>query len=215
MKTVFGVVLNMLVYGLLTGCVTYSHEWRADSVDGKAVESSRLADHTLKTRLRYNLVGFKNSFTREVNAPGASSATDGRQVALFAKELEAFAPEIFSSSPDALPVTIQFEKPYSSAFAWLAILGYSSVDTITPFTVKVGSASMMCTSGYTVKLRTIPIVFFPFVSQPDTDFYSRAYMTTPGSTPAASVFSENFRKTWMLGLALALKDLENSRRVGK
>lgn len=196
-------IIGSITAALLSGCCTYLNEWRPETVNKRSV--GKVSKDTVTTAHKYRITGIKMD--------GADFGTY-----LFEpNELAAFMPGVYSASVDALPVKVELHKSTLDMFTALAVLGYSSVKTITPCTLTVGgkyNASINFSHSMSMKMRMVLLSFFPFSDSEDTEYFCKGFWERPENIPQEKTYS-NVQKTVALSIALALQEMENTGLIAK
>jgi len=190
------------VAAMITGCSTYINEWRPEKIGQRKVVRADI-NQQITTKNKYRI---------------QSIAVDGADFGKYlyeAKEVAAFMPGVFSADADAIPVTLSQHKSTMSSFGLLAPIGYYSMTTHMPYTLTVHSnpvQSISLSQAMDLSMRMMILSIIPFSDSSDTPYFHKEWMGSPENMPQGKI-SSALAKSNIVGIALALKQLEDSGRI--
>lgn len=190
------------VAALFAGCTTYINEWRPEKVGQRKVTRSDI-NQQISTKHKYRI---------------QSIAVDGAEFGKFlyeANEVAKYMPGVFSADADAIPVTLSQHKSKFDSFSLLSVIGYYSMTTHMPYTLTVHTnpvQTIPLSQSMEMSMRVMILSLIPFSDSSDTPYFHKEWMGSPENMPQGKVVSE-MAKSHVMGIALALKQLEDSGRI--
>ena len=190
------------VAAMMTGCTTYINEWRPEKVGQRKVVRADI-NQSITTKNKYRI---------------QSITVDGADFGKFlyeANEVARFMPGVFSADADAIPVTLSQHKHKMDSFGLFAAIGYYSMTTHMPYTLTVHTnpvQTIPLSQSMELSMRVMLLSLIPFSDSSDTPYFHKEWMGSPENMPQGKI-SSALAKSHVMGIALALKQLEDSGRI--